>query len=229
MDDRRSGFTLIELLVVIAIIAILAAILFPVFTAAKQRGIMASCLNNLRQLARGFGLYLDDNHGRMPYLRPPTGETAPYYPPNWVRSLWYATENWGPVAVEKGSIWPYVRNKAVYLCPVDTGVKAEHVNVRYRREYPLSYSANARLQHVVLDAMTNRRPSRVLLLIHEGRKTINDGFFDWTNGADDDMPSDIHYDGSTITFFDAHAQWLSYKELCKRRASGEWSPDYRLH
>jgi prepilin-type N-terminal cleavage/methylation domain-containing protein len=57
---RRSGFTLIELLVVIAIIAILAAILFPVFAAARERGRSAGCLSNLKQITIAWRQYADD-------------------------------------------------------------------------------------------------------------------------------------------------------------------------
>jgi len=60
----RLGFTLIELLVVIAIIAILAAILFPVFVRAKAKGRDAQCLSNLRQIGMAFQMYNGDNDGR---------------------------------------------------------------------------------------------------------------------------------------------------------------------
>ncbi len=65
-DSRKRGFTLIELLVVIAIIAILAAILFPVFANAKERARQAKCLNNLKQLTVAFQAYVDDNNGYTP-------------------------------------------------------------------------------------------------------------------------------------------------------------------
>jgi prepilin-type processing-associated H-X9-DG protein len=96
----------------------------------------------------------------------------------------------------------------------------------YQRNYPLSYSANAELEYVARDSISNRRFSRVMLLIHEGRNTINDGYFVWYNSTDKDMPATVHYDGSTIAFLDGHAQWLSYVELCKRRESREWSIYY---
>lgn len=63
---RKSGFTLIELLVVIAIIAILAAILFPVFARAREAARKAKCLNNLKQCAQALKMYADDYDGTMP-------------------------------------------------------------------------------------------------------------------------------------------------------------------
>jgi len=64
--DRRA-FTLIELLVVIAIVAILAAILFPVFVRAKARANAMQCLNNLKQWATACAAYMSDNNDRFPY------------------------------------------------------------------------------------------------------------------------------------------------------------------
>jgi prepilin-type N-terminal cleavage/methylation domain-containing protein len=65
---RRAGFTLIELLVVIAIIAILAAILFPVFAKAREKARMTSCLNNQRQLAMGILIYAQEHEELLPTL-----------------------------------------------------------------------------------------------------------------------------------------------------------------
>jgi prepilin-type N-terminal cleavage/methylation domain-containing protein/prepilin-type processing-associated H-X9-DG protein len=64
--DRTAGFTLIELLVVIAIIAILAAILFPVFAKARQRAQATTCASNLKQFGTAFMMYGDDYEGRLP-------------------------------------------------------------------------------------------------------------------------------------------------------------------
>jgi len=67
VGERRKGFTLIELLVVIAVIAILAAILFPVFARAKARARQTTCLANVRQWATACLRYTDDYNGRYPY------------------------------------------------------------------------------------------------------------------------------------------------------------------
>lgn len=65
--ERSAGFTLIELLVVIAIIAILASILFPVFTSARGRADQAKCLSNLKQLGTACVMYADDWRGTLPH------------------------------------------------------------------------------------------------------------------------------------------------------------------
>jgi prepilin-type N-terminal cleavage/methylation domain-containing protein/prepilin-type processing-associated H-X9-DG protein len=102
----RKGFTLIELLVVIAIIAILAAILFPVFAQAREKARETSCLSNLKQLDLGMLMYAQDYD-----------ETLPQW--QWGRS--YASGS-GPAKNNGTTIWwnaiyPYVKNVQVYACP----------------------------------------------------------------------------------------------------------------
>ena len=109
MRTKGKGFTLIELLVVIAIIAILAAILFPVFASAKQKANQAKCMSNLRQVAMGFMFYVDSNNETWPTL---------YWTTEWRGGDWYppfvgkTTNGWVDM------VHPYVRNKrGVQLCP----------------------------------------------------------------------------------------------------------------
>src|SRR5213080_4811739 len=66
---KRRGFTLIELLVVIAIIAILAAILFPVFAQARDKARMATCISNMRQIGSALMMYVQDYDETYPYIR----------------------------------------------------------------------------------------------------------------------------------------------------------------
>ncbi len=98
MKERR-GFTLIELLVVIAIIAILAAILFPVFARARENARKANCMSNVKQLGLGFQQYKQDYDETWPamYWSGSRWEPYPYY--------------WG------GEIQPYVKNSKIFLCP----------------------------------------------------------------------------------------------------------------
>jgi prepilin-type N-terminal cleavage/methylation domain-containing protein/prepilin-type processing-associated H-X9-DG protein len=100
---RGRGFTLIELLVVIAIIAILAAILFPVFAKAREKARQTSCLNNVKQLALGILQYSQDFDENFPYYCGfdnavfPNGQVGANYWPN--------------------RIYPYVKNVQVFNCP----------------------------------------------------------------------------------------------------------------
>jgi prepilin-type N-terminal cleavage/methylation domain-containing protein len=64
---RQVGFTLIELLVVIAIIAILAAILFPIFMAAKTAAKQSQCISNIGELSKAIQLYTSGTNGKLPY------------------------------------------------------------------------------------------------------------------------------------------------------------------
>jgi len=110
---RKSGFTLIELLVVIAIIAILAAILFPVFAQARESARSASCKSNLKQIGQGWMMYVQDYDEKTPYNwwseAPCRPEATPDFP-------------FGPRGGQPVMFWriqPYVKSKAVLLCPSD--------------------------------------------------------------------------------------------------------------
>ena len=229
-SNNKQGFTLIELLVVIAIIAILAAILFPVFVHAKKRAYMMQCMGNLRQLSAAFRLYTDNNLGVMPRLEPwqLNSSTVPDrstwtsdVPANWCGAIFKSGNTGLCCWVERGSLFFYSKTARIYLCPSDVKLEAKHI-LNEPRDYPLSYSANASLDGINPD-LSRKRMARLLLLMHEDRKTINDGYMAWGNPTDD-LPSKIHDEGTTVSFMDGHAAYLSYDELLKRWPTGEWNP-----
>ena len=124
IHKRRSGFTLIELLVVIAIIAILAAILFPVFARAREAARKASCMNNMKELGTAIHLYYGDNDSSLP------SSVLMQYPPP---ATWSDTNcvNFAklrgtlppPVAVTWASwpmvLYPFMKNADIIWCPSD--------------------------------------------------------------------------------------------------------------
>ena len=95
----KRGFTLIELLVVIAIIAILAAILFPVFARAREKARQTSCLSNVKQIGLGFTMYFQDYDETVPGAR-------------------LNIDGW------TGMVTPYVKNEQIFTCPSWNGTGA---------------------------------------------------------------------------------------------------------
>ena len=107
MNRQKRGFTLIELLVVIAIIAILAAILFPVFAQARAKARGVSCLSNIKQLSLGMIMYSQDYDETFPQWRWDQSYQSGSGAKNNATSVWW------------NAIYPYVKNVQVYSCPDD--------------------------------------------------------------------------------------------------------------
>jgi prepilin-type N-terminal cleavage/methylation domain-containing protein/prepilin-type processing-associated H-X9-DG protein len=127
MKNNR-GFTLIELLVVIAIIAILAAILFPVFAQARDKARAASCLSNTKQMGLGITMYAQD------------------YDETYPQAYWYTNDLNGADGYNQwsGLIQPYVKNNAIFVCPSDPNKGLPPTTPGLDVQAPrISYVANA--------------------------------------------------------------------------------------
>ena len=247
---KRRGFTLIELLVVIAIIAILAAILFPVFAAAKENGRMAKCLNNLKQLQQAYMNYCGDYNDTAPFILCDPNNTDPKTAWDWAGAV-----SLQPAQLERGSLWKYVHNRDVYDCPTQAGMSATGI-INDPKDYPLSYSVvqdsmsrmiGGRIanyggtdipQNFKYGAETAGRSGKVAIFINE-RKTnflgtinpytgkpigINDGYFGYRSSICD-LPSNVHNDGTTVSYSDGHVKLLRFNELvrqsdCSRSSTG---------
>ena len=144
---RQLAFTLVELLVTIAIIALLAALLLPALSRAKESGRRVACLNNLHQMAIAIGTYSVDSRGRFPDFR------SWLYP-----SIVPAPGN----DLSGGKLFPYLNSKAIYLCPTDKRELEKQPPTLKKRDY--SYSMNCRTCHPA-DLANYLKPAKTFLLM----------------------------------------------------------------
>lgn len=149
----RRGFTLIELLVVIAIIAILAAILFPVFSRAREKARQTSCISNLKQIGLAMNMYAQDYD-----------ETFPTYY-IYVPSLSYAERGW------PRRIQPYVKNDQVFRCPDVIPPSSDSVDL-LRMGYGLAYPYPG---GYVTPLAKYQRPAEQVLVVENGATLASEG------------------------------------------------------
>jgi prepilin-type N-terminal cleavage/methylation domain-containing protein len=150
---KERGFTLIELLVVIAIIAILAAILFPVFARARESARRSGCLSNMKQVTTGILMYTQDYDEVLPFSQ--DGDIGNY-----------ATS---PKAVWINATMPYVKNKQVWYCP---SAKI-HRSAPPKGDSDSNYYYNGHASGKALAAVT--QPAESILFMEWAYRTANTG------------------------------------------------------
>ena len=195
---RRRGFTLIELLVVIAIIAILAAILFPVFARAREKARQASCQSNLKQLALAAHMYAQDYDETWLISDP---NSAPTTPPDTNRNFW------------RFALQPYIRNWQIFVCPSSTTGDMSDVNVQGTGAYGFNV-----LLYGTADGVL-RYPAELVTFGDAEHWNINWGNQGWAHayanvcgaGCNTALQTDgytRHNGGSDVAFADGHVKYL---------------------
>ncbi len=231
----KSGFTLIELLVVIAIIAILAAILFPVFAQARAKARQASCMSNLKQLGLGMAQYVQDYDETYPYLYNGLTQTDSSMP----GATYYVCYGggWGSFVTWMDMIYPYVKNKGVFQC----AGKNPYGSTDMSGTGPAcpSYGYNDGIGCSVLNPYNQsgpvsvasiKRPSECILFMDAAT-----GYFYATNElsyagatADSSYGTSVgkfytpHNDGSNICFADGHVKWYKVGDAVLKGDGKTW-------
>ena len=210
---KRGGFTLIELLVVIAIIAILAAILFPVFAKAREKARQTSCLSNVKQLSLGVLMYAQDYDEMLPMLYFNTGVSgAITWPDGVARSsaMWMV------------SIFPYVKNIQLFSCPSwGAGV--------WRGQYTgrMAYSINDNIDG---HALGEFKSPATLIMMADNYDECNSMSYRLyptpylSGGCYRSVIPDRHNGGANFAMADGHAKWLKVNFGSHDFPGYNWSP-----
>jgi prepilin-type N-terminal cleavage/methylation domain-containing protein/prepilin-type processing-associated H-X9-DG protein len=192
-----SGFTLIELLVVIAIIAILAAMLLPALSKARDRARQTACLNNLRQWGVALTLYLDDNGGEFPYEGGPSAESV-RRTDAWFNALPPYMEQPSYMDLRFSRQQPKPGDWSVFVCP-SVGLKDEG-NGSYFFSYAMNYMIN---RHNGTNRSIKLQGFRADATMVPFMAEKNDEF-----SAVAPWRVDFRHNGGTnILFVDSHVKW----------------------
>ena len=214
MHRSRAGFTLIELLVVIAIIAVLAAILFPVFAQSREKARQTVCLSNQKQLGTGVLLYLQDYDERIFYFGSKTSPSVSHTGVVLKQEKDVANSRWWNLLI------PYLHSQKVLVCPSDDlPTLSEDTKDFY--SIPRSYMASRATEGLALSQIPVSSDAIVITEKwghYYGYKDIITGdfwlaapygHFNYLPNIDEmEVVGNRHHGGVISVFFDGHARWL---------------------
>jgi prepilin-type N-terminal cleavage/methylation domain-containing protein/prepilin-type processing-associated H-X9-DG protein len=230
MNRSSRAFTLIELLVVIAIIAILAAILFPVFAQAKLAAKKTADLSNFNQIGKAIMLYAGDHDDRTVFTDHENGHD------------WYMP------------LYSYVKSRDVFRTPAYTRVAIEHDGEQHMPE--TDYSINGLFSHG--ESMTDsERPAEQILIALRKKDSEHPDYHPWPESAEEDVNTGdwdnleayLGHDhehggdenwflnrveqapwngGSNFTFLDGHAKFFKWEQSVRNPKPGLHNPDRRV-
>lgn len=207
--STRWGFTLVELLVVIAIIAVLAAILFPVFSQVREKARASDCMSNLRQIGMAASMYFSDWEGRL------------YFHHAGLEEITWASR-----------FAPYTRNPHIYICRSDP--ERALVNPNSGEVHRPSYLLNAYFTHNFPPDATEETeypanqytqddarmvsPAETVLFCESGIREQGhnqDDYDPWNglSGVGELFNTTRHNGGANYTFVDGHVGWRKYDRV----------------
>jgi prepilin-type N-terminal cleavage/methylation domain-containing protein/prepilin-type processing-associated H-X9-DG protein len=211
----RRGFTLIELLVVIAIIAILAAILFPVFAKAREKARQSSCLSNAKQIGLAFLSYGQDYDEIFPNGQWSAPLTCIWGVNHTAADAFNVAYSW------PNYLTPYVKNTQIFRCPSATPTSCTAAG---RCTLTGAYGVN--VDGVCATAMGSiDRPAERMMIQDMADTFVITGATNSASAAIGQMGSGLarHNEGANITFCDGHAKWLSGSTIKGNIPGTGWS------
>jgi prepilin-type N-terminal cleavage/methylation domain-containing protein/prepilin-type processing-associated H-X9-DG protein len=206
---QRSGFTLIELLVVIAIIAILAAILFPVFAQAREKARQTTCLSNLRQVGLGLHMYAQDYDEVLPTSVDVGNFADPKAPTNFL-----------------GALIPYIKSTGIFVCPSSIDANTVYKGSGCTQISCSSLHGNAAVMGRSMSVIPN--PADIIYLDENRfrwnvawlRPALTDPkkgrymYWHWDQGPEKiEQYNNVHSNGANLVFVDGHAKYKAYKNI----------------